>query len=49
MSLHANARVSFSVTMVINVGNGANTLFWTDRWLNNNSIIDLTPHLFAVV
>jgi hypothetical protein len=31
------------------VGNGANTLFWCDKWLNGRSIRDIAPSLFALV
>ena len=31
------------------VGNGNNTLFWTDRWLHGCSIENLAPTVFACV
>jgi len=37
----------FRLAVVSEVGNGANTLFWADKWLNGQSIADLAPHLLA--
>jgi hypothetical protein len=31
------------------IGNGARTLFWTDRWIHGQKIEDLAPLLFALV
>ena len=31
------------------VGNGANTLFWTDKWIHGQKIADLIPRLFDVI
>uniref|UniRef100_K3ZCK4 Uncharacterized protein n=1 Tax=Setaria italica TaxID=4555 RepID=K3ZCK4_SETIT len=39
----------FASAVTTEVGNGANTKFWTDRWLNGCSIEFLAPHLFASV
>ncbi|GJN32009.1 hypothetical protein PR202_gb20476 [Eleusine coracana subsp. coracana] len=35
--------------MASEVGNGSHTLFWTDRWLHGNSIVELAPRLVAAV
>jgi hypothetical protein len=35
------------MAMVSEVGNGAHTLFWTDRWLHGKSIAELAPRLLA--
>jgi hypothetical protein len=39
--------VFFRVAVVSEVGNGANALFWADKWLNGQLIADLDPHLLA--
>jgi hypothetical protein len=31
------------------VGNGAITMFWQDKWLDGRSIKDMAPHLYALV
>jgi hypothetical protein len=42
-------KVLFSVAMQTEVGDGKNTMFWTDRWLHGQRIEDITPNLFATV
>jgi len=42
-------RAFFSVAVNSVIGDGANTLFWTDRWLNGQCIADLAPRLFAAI
>jgi hypothetical protein len=37
------------VPIISEVGNGMNTLFWTDRWLHGHSLEKLVPHLFGSV
>ena len=39
----------FSVAVASEIGDGANTLFWSDRWLHGQCIADLAPRLFAAV
>jgi hypothetical protein len=43
------ARAFFSVVLISKVGNGANTLFWTDKWVHGQKIADLVPRLFEVI
>jgi hypothetical protein len=31
------------------VGDGANTLFWTDKWLHGERISELAPRLFGII
>jgi hypothetical protein len=31
------------------VGNGAHTLFWTDKWLLGQNVCSLAPRLFAII
>jgi hypothetical protein len=35
--------------VVSEVGNGAATLFWSDRWIQGQRIADLAPQVFATV
>jgi hypothetical protein len=43
------AKALFSVAMQTEVGDGKNTLFWTDRWLHGQRIEDITLRLFAII
>jgi exonuclease III len=49
VTTHKNAQALFALAVTTAVGNGRNTKFWTDRWLNGSSIEQLAPHLFACV
>jgi hypothetical protein len=31
------------------IGNGANTLFWTDKWINGRRIADIAPRLLSTI
>ena len=42
-------RAFFAMAVYSEVGNGANTLFWTDRWLHGQCIADLAPRLFVAI
>jgi hypothetical protein len=42
-------RVFFAATIYSEVGDGATTLFWTDKWLHGRCIADGAPRLFAAV
>lgn len=46
---HKNACALFAVSVVTRVGNGTDTLFWSDRWLHGCSIQDLAPQVVACV
>jgi hypothetical protein len=37
------------MAVVTEVGDGKNTLFWTDRWLNGQSLSRVVPHLFSII
>jgi len=39
----------FAAAVVTVVGNGTNTLFWTDRWLDGQSLKHTLPNLFRIV
>ena len=36
------------MAIISEVGNGKNTLFWTDRWLHGQSVAQLAPNLFGI-
>jgi hypothetical protein len=45
----ANLEFFFSEVLISEVGNGANTLFWIDNWLQGRSISSFAPNLFSVI
>jgi hypothetical protein len=42
-------RAFFSVAVISKIGDGANTLFWTDRWIHGQCIADLAPRLVVAI
>jgi hypothetical protein len=44
-----DAEVAFNSLVSITVGDGANTLFWRDRWLRGSSVGDIAPLVCAMV
>jgi hypothetical protein len=46
---HPNARTLFDIALDSHIGNGNNTLFWTDKWLFGCSIADLAPNVIIAV
>jgi hypothetical protein len=38
-----------AATVITKLGDGANTLFWKDRWLDGRCIKDITPAMFDMV
>jgi len=38
-----------SMAVITEVGDGSNTLFWRDKWLDGQSIRDLAPRVYALV
>jgi hypothetical protein len=39
----------FDMVVLMQVGNGSNARFWTDRWLNGKRIRDVAPTIYALV
>ena len=37
------------MAIISEVGDGACTLFWKDRWINGQQVADLAPQIFAIV
>jgi len=46
---HPNSIALSSIAVTTEIGNGQNTLFWTDRWLHGCSTENLAPTVFARV
>jgi hypothetical protein len=42
-------RVFFAIAINSEVGNGQDTMFWTDKWLHGQCIADLAPSLLAAI
>jgi hypothetical protein len=49
MQVPKKARSFFSTVLVSEVGNGARTLSWTDKWLLGQNVSNLAPRLFAII
>jgi hypothetical protein len=47
--IQQHVRKFFASSVITLVGDGSNTLFWTDRWLDGSSIKDLAPAVVANV
>jgi hypothetical protein len=47
--VHKCVQAFFSIAVVSEIGNGAATLFWTDRWIYGQIIADLAPQVLALV
>jgi hypothetical protein len=45
----AKARAIFSRVLISVVGDGANTMFWTGKWLHGERISDLAPRQFGII
>ena len=41
LSVHANVRALFAISVVTMVGDGRSTLFWSDRWLHGRLLVEL--------
>jgi hypothetical protein len=43
------ARSFFSIVLTTVIGNGANTLFWVDKWINVRRVSNFVPRLFSLI
>jgi hypothetical protein len=43
------AKAFLSTVLILEVGNGTHTLFWTDKWILGQRVSDLAPRLFAIL
>jgi hypothetical protein len=37
------------MAMYSEIGNGASTLFWSDRWLGGQRVVDIAPRLLETI
>jgi hypothetical protein len=49
IQVHPNAAALFVASVQTTIGDGATTLFWSDRWLDGRSLPELAHSLAAVV
>jgi hypothetical protein len=49
IQVHPRAAVLIAVSIRTVVGDGVSTLFWTDRWIQGKSVVELAPELVAAV
>ena len=47
--VYSNTTAMFACAITTTVGNGRNTLFWTDRWLHGSCLEDLAPNVVSCV
>lgn len=47
--VYSNTSAMFAIAVETTVGNGRNTLFWTDRWLHGCCLGDLAPNVIQCV
>jgi hypothetical protein len=47
--VHHSVKSFFYVAIISEVGNGRNTLFWTDNWVNGQNLEMLVSNLFGVI
>lgn len=45
----SKAKAFFSSVLVTEIGDGANTYFWSDKWINARSVSDIAPRLLLTV
>jgi hypothetical protein len=49
INVHPSVKAFFSAAVSSVVGNGKNTMFWTDKWIDGQSLSQLAPHLVKSV
>jgi hypothetical protein len=47
--MQRQVRQLFVLSVYTVIGNGANTLFWSDRWLNGSAVQDIAPAVVRMV
>ena len=46
---HPHARGMFAISVITNMGNERNILFWIDRWLHGCSLVDMASEVVVCV
>jgi hypothetical protein len=49
MQLNPVLKFFYSMTIVTEIGDGSNALFWEDRWIAGQHITDITPTIVNMV
>lgn len=49
IQVHQNAIALFNIAIESHIGDGRNTLFWTDKWIRGCSIAEIAPQLVEQV
>jgi hypothetical protein len=47
--IELEVRQLFEASVLVQVGNGAKTVFWTDCWLDGEAVVDMAPVLASLV
>jgi len=47
--VHAHSSAMFAISIVTSVGDGKNTLFWSDRWIHGRCLQDFAPNVYMSV
>jgi hypothetical protein len=47
LPIQQQVRDLFAISVISHLGNGTNTIFWMDRWLNGCCIRDMAPEVFS--
>jgi hypothetical protein len=45
----SKAQSFFSKVLISEVGNGTNTMFWTDKWIHGKRVSDIALRLFSII
>lgn len=49
LQIHKKVQAFFSMAVVAEVGNGARTLLWSDKWIHGRSVADIAPQVIVIV
>ncbi|WVZ62062.1 hypothetical protein U9M48_011850 [Paspalum notatum var. saurae] len=49
IQIPTQAEALFKMAVEVTIGNGEDTLFWTDKWLQGRSVANFTPDLYRAI